>query len=167
MTNIENRYLLFNKGYWHYQRRVPSKFKHIETRSLVRGTLGTTSLEIARLRRDALVAADDHYWTALALEVAENDGVSKTTYEVEPALRQTGRPPTSDARGRNSTNQCRRAAPSCFRSEARSERDQSRLVETASRVPFTRARPGAKAEGSPKSKTSKTQPVASFKTLRP
>lgn len=83
MTNIENRFLLFNKGYWHYQRRVPKKFRHIESRSLVRGTLGTTSLEIARLRRDALVAADDHYWTALALEAAENDGVSKTTYEVE------------------------------------------------------------------------------------
>jgi len=82
-TQIDEKLLIFRSGHWHYQRRVPVKYRHIDTRRLVRKSLGTTSLEVARLRRDAMMEADDAYWRVLALEASDNGGVSHTTKIVE------------------------------------------------------------------------------------
>jgi len=82
-TQIDEKLLIFRSGHWHYQRRVPVKYRHIDTRRLVRKSLGTTSLEVARLRRDAMMEADDAYWRVLALEASDNGGVSPTTKIVE------------------------------------------------------------------------------------
>lgn len=58
----QDRYLILRRGLWYYKRRVPKKFKAYDSREFVRKSLGTDTLEIARLRRDALEQADDDFW---------------------------------------------------------------------------------------------------------
>lgn len=60
-----NQYLKCRGGYWNYQRRVPKAFQSLDPRGTIRSALGTTSLEIARARRDALAIADEKLWNAL------------------------------------------------------------------------------------------------------
>ena len=83
MAKNQNRLLIRRGDIWYYQRRVPKKFRHIESRSLVRHSLNTDSLQIARRRRDALVEADDLYWATLSQEAHENDGISEATRQVQ------------------------------------------------------------------------------------
>lgn len=79
----QDRFLTQRGDKWYYQRLVPGRFAHIDPRARVRYSLRTSSIEIARLRRDALAEADLNYWTALAVEAAENDGVSDATLRAE------------------------------------------------------------------------------------
>ncbi|MEO0439175.1 MAG: DUF6538 domain-containing protein [Pseudomonadota bacterium] len=65
-----DRHLLLRGSVWHYQRRVPKKFQRFDSRRFVRESLGTSSLEIARMRRDELARADDAYWSSLAVAAA-------------------------------------------------------------------------------------------------
>jgi len=86
MAKKLNSLLILRGDIWYYQRRVPKKFRHIEARLLVRHSLNTDSLQIARRRRDALVEADDLYWSALSQEAVEKGGVSETTRLVQQQL---------------------------------------------------------------------------------
>lgn len=61
----EDRYLQDRDGWWHYVRRVPSRFASIDTRGMIRQALKTQSLETARRRRDDMEAADVLYWQSL------------------------------------------------------------------------------------------------------
>lgn len=71
-TSQSDKYLRRRGEHWHYYRRVPSKFQSFDSRGTIRLSLGTSSLEMARLRRDELAAADDEYWALLALAAASN-----------------------------------------------------------------------------------------------
>lgn len=86
MAKKQNHLLILRGDIWYYQRRVPKKFRHIESRPIVRSSLNTDSLIIARRRRDALVEADDLYWSALSQEASENGGVSEATRAVQLKL---------------------------------------------------------------------------------
>ena len=83
MAKKQNHLLILRGDIWYYQRRVPKKFRNVESRPIVRSSLNTDSLVIARRRRDALVEADDLYWSALAQEASENGGVSESTRKVQ------------------------------------------------------------------------------------
>lgn len=61
----EDRYLHKRGRRWHYVRRVPGAYRQADPRGAVRVSLGTTNLEIARSRRDAMEQADDEYWACL------------------------------------------------------------------------------------------------------
>ena len=62
----ENRHLKQKFGYWHYQRRVPKRYSDFDPRRMVECSLRTKSLEVARLRRDAMEQSDDHFWASIA-----------------------------------------------------------------------------------------------------
>ena len=79
----QDRFLTRRGDRWYYQRLVPGRFAHVDPRPRVRYSLRTSSLEIARLRRDALAEADLSYWTALAVEAAEKNGISDATRRAE------------------------------------------------------------------------------------
>jgi len=83
MATNENRYLYQRGNAWNYKRRVPSKYKHIDSRSKVRASLETKSLDIARIRRDAMERADEAYWAALSNDAAANQGLTEATQRVQ------------------------------------------------------------------------------------
>lgn len=60
----ENRYLEQRNSWYHYHRRVPVSFRPYDQRKLIRRTLKTQSIDVARERRDALDVADNDYWAA-------------------------------------------------------------------------------------------------------
>lgn len=72
-----NQYLKNRNGRWHYRRRVPIEYRDIDPRDTIRTSLKTSSLEVARVRRDALAEADNLYWASLAQQPAT---------KVEPAV---------------------------------------------------------------------------------
>jgi len=77
MTSL-NQYLVCRNGHWHYHRRIPSTFSHVDQRTYSKASLKTTSLEIARIRRDAMVEADELLWASL---------VAESPFEPNPALK--------------------------------------------------------------------------------
>lgn len=46
---------------WHYLRRVPERYRNVDSRSLIKKTFKTKSIDVARMRRDVLREADDDY----------------------------------------------------------------------------------------------------------
>jgi len=60
-----DQYLKERDGRWHYVRRVPSDFREIDPRGTIRSSLKTSSIEVARARRDAMAEADEHFWSSL------------------------------------------------------------------------------------------------------
>ncbi len=58
-----NQYLQSRNGRWHYVRRIPKPYLQVDNRAMIRKSLRTASLEVARARRDALVEADNQYWS--------------------------------------------------------------------------------------------------------
>ncbi|WP_298307307.1 DUF6538 domain-containing protein [uncultured Erythrobacter sp.] len=68
----EDRYLQKRGPRWHYKRRVPDRVADLDDRGTIRVALKTKSLEIARLRRDALAEADELYWANLADAAGED-----------------------------------------------------------------------------------------------
>ena len=61
----EDRFLIQRGQRWHYLRRVPGKYAHVDRRGKIRRALDTDKKSIARLRRDEHEAADDLYWQSL------------------------------------------------------------------------------------------------------
>ncbi|MGV6801951.1 MAG: DUF6538 domain-containing protein [bacterium] len=85
MKRVEDNSYLEQRGrVWWYNRRVPRKVAHLDTRKRIKESLGTTSLEQARYKRDLLAEADDHYWASL--QIADEAGPS-TNREVSEAVR--------------------------------------------------------------------------------
>ncbi|HAW53934.1 MAG TPA: integrase, partial [Hyphomonas sp.] len=73
MKRVEdNSYLELRGRVWWYNRRVPSRFAHLDSRKRIKESLGTRSVEQARHKRDLLAEADDHYWASL--KIAEEAG---------------------------------------------------------------------------------------------
>ena len=83
IVDYDTKLLIKKRGYWYYQRRVPKKYAHIDHRKYVKKALRTKAIDEAIAKRDALVKADNEYWSALALEVVQNGGVDDTTLAVE------------------------------------------------------------------------------------
>ncbi|MEP2841526.1 DUF6538 domain-containing protein [Roseibium sp.] len=70
-----NRHLRQRGDKWQYARRVPAHVVPFLGRARIEVSLKTDSLEVARMRRDAMEEADDKHWSALLaqtpLEAAE------------------------------------------------------------------------------------------------
>ena len=66
-------------GRWRYRRRVPLRFAALDPRGLIRRSLETDDIREARLRRDAMEAADDAYWLELA--GADERGAAARRYD--------------------------------------------------------------------------------------
>lgn len=64
------RYLKARGSKWHYVRRVPTHFAAIDPRGLIQVSLKTQSLDVAKLRRDALERADDLFWQGMMIDDA-------------------------------------------------------------------------------------------------
>lgn len=61
-----DRCLVLRGGHYHYKRRVPAEVDALDERAPhIRASLKTSDLAMARLKRDALEAADDAYWASL------------------------------------------------------------------------------------------------------
>ena len=85
MKRVEDNSYLEQRGrVWWYNRRVPRKFAHLDTRKRIKESLGTTSIEQARYKRDLLAEADDHYWASL--QISDEAGPSSNR-EVSEAVR--------------------------------------------------------------------------------
>lgn len=70
----DTKFLQNRRGYWHYKRRIPTRYSFFDARDFVRASLKTKSLDTAIERRDALVEADDIYWASLAgIETDDGD----------------------------------------------------------------------------------------------
>ena len=79
----DDRFLMQRYGGWYYYyRRVPKRFMHVDDRSYVKFSLHTDDPNLARKRRDLIAEADDAWWAGLAVEAAENGGVSAVTRAV-------------------------------------------------------------------------------------
>lgn len=65
MLNSLNQYLYSRNGTWYYVRRVPDSVAVFDKRTFSRASLRTKSLEVARVRRDAIAEADDLYWASM------------------------------------------------------------------------------------------------------
>jgi len=73
MKEENDRFLIMRNGRWHYNRRVPGRYFAVESRRFIRSSLKTKSLDVARMRRDALEDADNAYWQALMLDKAQGN----------------------------------------------------------------------------------------------
>jgi len=62
MSSRRNHHLEQRGQRWYYVRRVPARFKSIDKRRIVRTTLCTDSLTIARERRDMMMDTDEQNW---------------------------------------------------------------------------------------------------------
>lgn len=95
MKRVEDNSYLERRGrVWWYNRRVPTKCAHLYTRRRIKESLGTTSVEQARYKRDLLAEADDHYWASL--QIAEEAGPA-TNREVSEAISRRYRMATVNA----------------------------------------------------------------------
>jgi integrase len=72
-------------GRWHYIRRIPARFRKLDGRGTIRTALDTSSLQVARARRDAMVEADDQYWAHLALQNEQRGAVDMSRQRYEAA----------------------------------------------------------------------------------
>ncbi|MBG6202700.1 integrase [Labrenzia sp. EL_13] len=78
----EDRYLQLFRGRWRFYRRVPKSVQHLDARGVVQEALGTSSIETARIRRDALEEACNLYWASL---VAGGGDQAEARYEAARA----------------------------------------------------------------------------------
>lgn len=78
-----DRYLQLYRGRWRYFRRVPKAYAKFDSRGVIQIALGTSNIEIARIRRDGFEEADNLYWSSLA--VGEDAGRTATRYEAAQA----------------------------------------------------------------------------------
>ena len=85
MTISRNHHLEQRGHRWYYVRRVPTRFKSVDKRRIVRKALSTDSLSIARERRDVMMDADEQLWeTSLAKQIgiAANDSPEMCRYRL-------------------------------------------------------------------------------------
>jgi len=80
MTDL-NQYLKNRNSHWHYHRRVPLAYEELDRRGTIRTSLKTTSLEVARVRRDAMAEADELYWSSLAASDGTSIKASRARYQ--------------------------------------------------------------------------------------
>ncbi|CAI8398572.1 MAG: Uncharacterised protein [Hyphomonas sp. TMED17] len=64
-----DRYLRPRAGWYYYYRHIPRRVQPFYEGQTIRLALGTQSRDIARMRRDELVEADDAYWAQLKLSL--------------------------------------------------------------------------------------------------
>jgi integrase len=76
-----------NDGRWHYARRVPEKYANFDKRGYVRKGLDTNSIDVARMRRDDLVKADDLYWASVSSAADELSASSLNAEQTKQAMR--------------------------------------------------------------------------------
>ncbi len=77
-----NQHLYRRRNRWHYVRRVPFEYADFDPRGIIRKSLKTDSLEVARARRDALVEADEQFWATVFISgqgLTGTNSVSKQT----------------------------------------------------------------------------------------
>jgi len=79
------QFLQNRNGRWYYIRRVPANVADLDERGMIRTSLRTDSLELARKRRDAMMEADDAYWATLVQSrsngtVVTEDGITTSRY---------------------------------------------------------------------------------------
>jgi len=67
------RYLRQRGGWYYYYRHIPRRVHAFYERDTIRLSLDTQSTEVARMRRDVLVEADDEYWAQLKLSLASEE----------------------------------------------------------------------------------------------
>ncbi len=67
---IGEQFLYERNGWYHYHRHVPVKLRGFYDGKLIRVSLETKSLEVAKMRRDELARADDEYWAELKQSLA-------------------------------------------------------------------------------------------------
>jgi len=68
-TDNPDRYLIQRGRYFYYKRYVPTELQKLDDRApYVRQALKTNEPFIARLQRDILEEADNHYWSSLLLK---------------------------------------------------------------------------------------------------
>lgn len=95
MKRVEDNSYLEQRGrVWWYNRRVPRKFAHLDTRKRIKESLGTTSIEQARYKRDLLAESDDHYWASLQIA---DEARPSSNREVSEAVRRRYRMATVKA----------------------------------------------------------------------
>lgn len=84
----EDRYLQRrNRGRWHYVRRVPFKYADFDSRGYIRKGFDTSSLEVARARRDLLAEADDLYWASVSSAADSLSSKSLNAEQTKLAIR--------------------------------------------------------------------------------
>jgi integrase len=82
MKRVEDNSYLEQRGrVWWYNRRVPERFARLDTRRRIKATLGTTSLDQARYKRDLLAEADEHYWASLMIAEEAGPGCERDAGE--------------------------------------------------------------------------------------
>ncbi len=81
---VDFSFLIKRGRVWWYDRRVPKRYTHLDTRARIRQSLETALESEALVLRDRLASADDEYWTALAL--AENRGGPDSERQSQAAL---------------------------------------------------------------------------------
>lgn len=82
MKRVEDNSYLEQRGrVWWYNRRVPRKFAHLDTRKRIKESLGTTSIEQAHYKCDLLAEADDHYWASLQISDEAGPSTNREVYE--------------------------------------------------------------------------------------
>jgi len=71
MTRVttDDQFLKTRGDTYYYYRRVPTRLRAFYSTEHIRISLGTKSLEVARVRRDELADADEDYWTQLKLSL--------------------------------------------------------------------------------------------------
>ncbi len=87
VVDKSNRHLKAKLGYWHYQRRVPKRYEAFDGRGVIACSLRTKSLEIARMRRDAMEESDDLYWAMLAGTAGVERSPENLAYQLAQAER--------------------------------------------------------------------------------
>ena len=83
MKDVE-QYLNCRDGRWYYLRRVPAEVAELDGRTRIRTALKTSSLDVAKARRDSLAEADDAYWASLLASTPE-DGSALPASETDTA----------------------------------------------------------------------------------
>lgn len=66
-----DRFLKIRGSTYHYYRRVPKRYEALDPRGTIRFSLKTSSLDVARMRRDSFAEADDEYWASLSIMAVE------------------------------------------------------------------------------------------------
>ena len=84
---MDMSYLMLRGDVWWYNRRVPAKYAHLDTRKRIRKSLDTYAKEEACLLRDKLAEADSQYWASLALaELGDGDGRKAAEAQYQSAV---------------------------------------------------------------------------------
>jgi uncharacterized protein DUF6538 len=82
-----NQYLKLRGQRWYYIRRVPIDYADFDNRGLISRALKTESLEVARVRRDALAEADEQFWAGVASASNGLSGKDERTAHTRTAMR--------------------------------------------------------------------------------